>query len=133
MNPFRAVYDRLRPARSLGEAGERAAARFLKDRGYRIVERNLHAGKDEADIVAIAPDRRTLVIVEVKTRRDDAITPEEQINHRKRRRLTRLAQRLQQRAAFRDRPIRFDVIAVVWPENSQPAIRHHEAAFDAVG
>lgn len=132
MNLLHALFDRVRPPRSLGEAGERAAARYLRQRGYRILERNLHAGKDEADLVTVAPDRETVVIVEVKTRREDAVMPEEQVNHHKMRRLTRLAQRLKQQPAFEARPFRFDVIAVVWPEHGEPTIRHHEAAFNAV-
>lgn len=129
---LRWLYDCVKPPCSLGEAGERVAARFLKDHRYRILERNLREGKDEADVVALAPDRRTVVIVEVKTRRDDSVTPEEQVSIKKMRRLTRLAQRLQQRDLYRDCPFRFDVIAIVWPHKGKPKIRHHESAFTAV-
>src|SRR5687767_4678096 len=100
---------------SLGVKGERAAERWLRRRGYRILERNLHVGKDEADITAMAPDGRTLVIVEVKTRVADDILPEEQVGPQKQRHLVRLAARLAQQEQFRECGVRFDVIAVVWP------------------
>ncbi len=48
---------------SLGEKGERYAARWLKRRGYRVIERNYTVGDDEADVIAIAPDGKTVVIV----------------------------------------------------------------------
>src|SRR2546428_9176136 len=53
----------------LGEEGERAAARFLEARGYRILERNYRTRRGEIDL--IAEDRRMLVFVEVKVRIDD--------------------------------------------------------------
>lgn len=50
----------------LGRFGERAAADFLKRKGYRILERNFRAGRNEIDI--IASRRAEIVFVEVKTR-----------------------------------------------------------------
>jgi putative endonuclease len=50
----------------IGSFGERAAARFLRKKGYRILLTNYHAGKNEIDI--IAAKRRDIVFVEVKTR-----------------------------------------------------------------
>ena len=87
-------------------------------------------GRDEADIVALAPDRRTLVIVEVKTRRAERPSPEEQVGRAKRRHLLRLAGRLASSAEAEGRPIRLDVIAIVWPERGRPTVRHHEAAVE---
>ena len=52
--------------RVLGDFGERAARRFLRRRGYRIVKKNFVADSNEIDI--IAKDRETLIFVEVKTR-----------------------------------------------------------------
>jgi len=116
---------------TFGQRGERVAARWLRRRGFRIVERNRRAGKDEADIVAIDPDGRTLVVVEVKTRRDDRILPEEQVNRAKQYHLARLASRLMKQSRYRGRPIRFDVIAVVWPEGARPTVQHYESAFES--
>lgn len=116
---------------SLGARGERLAARFLSKAGYRIIERNLEVHDDEADIVALDPDGRTIVVVEVKSRRDDGTVPEAAIGGRKQKHLIRLAMKLQQQQPFRDRPFRFDAIAVVIPERGDVLIRHTPSAFDA--
>mgnify|MGYP005855412405 FL=1 len=65
----------------LGKAGEINAVYFLKNRGYRVLYRNLKTPFSEIDIVAIKED--TLVFVEVKTRSSnkfgnpvEAVTPQ---------------------------------------------------------
>lgn len=115
----------------LGRRGERAAARFLRKAGYRILQHNAKRGDDEADLIAIDPDRRTLVIIEVKTRSAENPAPEIRINQAKMFRLARFAANLQQDQRFARLAIRFDVIAIVWPPNHKPAIKHHVAAFDS--
>ncbi len=52
--------------RLIGDFGERAAARYLRRRFYRILERNYTYGHLELDI--IARRGREIVFVEVKTR-----------------------------------------------------------------
>ncbi len=47
-----------------GRLGEARAARYLKLRGYKIIDRNVRAGRGELDIVSLKND--TLVFVEVK-------------------------------------------------------------------
>ena len=51
----------------LGRRGEEAAVRLLLAKGYTILARNWRVRSGELDIVA--RDGRTLVFVEVKTRR----------------------------------------------------------------
>jgi putative endonuclease len=116
---------------SLGSRGEQLAQRMLVASGYRILERNLFVNDDEADLVALDPDGHTIVIVEVKTRSDDTLPPELGFSRAKQQRLTRLASRLQRRPAYRDRPIRFDAVAIVLPKSGEPLIRHHPGAFEA--
>ncbi len=50
-----------------GRRGEAFAARFLRERGFKVLARNVRFGRDEIDIVARERDG-TLVFVEVKTR-----------------------------------------------------------------
>ncbi|MFH1921478.1 MAG: YraN family protein [Planctomycetota bacterium] len=120
------------PERSLGERGERAAARYLKRRGYKILARGNRLLPGELDLVAL--DRETIVFVEVKTRRSaDAGHPAESVNAAKQRRLTRLAVTFLKRHGLLERAARFDVVAVTWPEGSRPTIEHFKNAFDAVG
>ncbi len=115
---------------NLGDRGERLAARWLKRQGYRILHRKLTIGRDEADLVAVDPEGRALVIVEVKTRRREAPPPEAGLTRAKQAHLARLAARLQERREYRDMQIRFDAIAIVWPEGAKPDVRHYPDAFD---
>jgi putative endonuclease len=115
----------------LWRRGEKLAAKWLRQRGYRILERNLPLADDEADLVAIDPDGRTIVIVEVKTRGSDAIAPEASITPIKQFHLSRLASRLQQRRGYQDRPFRFDALAIVWPDGGEPTVRHIPGAFQS--
>jgi len=115
----------------VGRRGERLAAKWLAQRKYRILERNLPLVDDEADLVALDPDGRTIVIVEVKTRISDQIPPELAVTRTKQFRMTRLAARLQRRSRFKDKPFRFDAIAVVLPQAGEPIIRHHPGAFES--
>lgn len=128
-----------RQRRTPGRRGERAAAQFLRRHGYRILGGNLRLSLGEIDILAEAPDRRTIVLVEVKTREvamlpaDDALRPEVHVNSAKQRKLTHLALQLVKDRRLHDRLIRFDVIGVDLPrDGGDPVIRHHEGAFEAV-
>ena len=120
-----------RRQQALGHRGERVAERYLRRNGYRILHRNLRIVDDEVDLVALDPDGTTTVIVEVKTRTTDEPAPEAAINSKQQFRLARLGSRLVKRPPFQDRPVRFDVIAIVWPDQGKPQIKHFVAAFDA--
>ncbi len=61
------------PERQLGDLGEKLAASYLKDKGYKILERNYVAFENEIDI--IAENKDTLAFVEVKTRNITALSP----------------------------------------------------------
>ncbi|MHC4304088.1 MAG: YraN family protein [Planctomycetota bacterium] len=126
---FRALRAGGRGGAVLGDNGERLAARWLTRRGFRILHRKLTVGHDEADLVAVDPDGKTLVIVEVKTRTADVPGPEAGLTRDKQMRLARLASRLQERREFRDHAIRFDAVAIVWPPDGDPEVRHYEDAF----
>jgi len=115
----------------LGRAGERRAARYLKRHGYRVLGRNVRVSVGEADLVCEAPDKRTIVIVEVKTRRADVaetFAPETAVNPAKARKLLQVAQSLIKRNGWADRPVRIDVVGVVWPERGRPSVRHLESS-----
>jgi putative endonuclease len=120
-----------RDRRLLGRKGERLAAKHLRRAGYRILNRNLRIGHDEADLVALDPDGSTIVIVEVKTLAGAATAPEMKIDRGKQYRMARLAARLQQMRRYRDRPIRFDAVAVHWPADGRPDVRHYPGAFQS--
>jgi putative endonuclease len=60
----------------LGRWGETLACRYLAERGYTIVARNVRTPYGEIDIIASQPDG-SLVFVEVKTRRSAVFGPPE--------------------------------------------------------
>jgi putative endonuclease len=124
---------RLWPRRSLGQRGEDAAARFLQRLGYKVLARGKRLLPGELDLVML--DGATIVFVEVKTRTSqDAGRPEEAVDALKQRRLTRLAVTFLKRHGLLERPARFDVVAITWPESARgPQIEHFKSAFDAVG
>ena len=74
---------------ALAQRGESAAARYLRQIGYKIILRNYRSPLGEIDI--IARDGDTLVFVEVKTRAYDDPTPEEQVNTVKQHQITKAA------------------------------------------
>jgi len=119
--------------KSLGDRGEDAAAKFLKRHGFHILARSLDSPLGELDIVAV--DGRTVVFVEVKTRRsDDAGRPSEAIDQRKEQRMTQAALGYLKSNRLLEYSARFDVVAITWPDDARtPTIEHFKNAFEAVG
>jgi putative endonuclease len=119
--------------RWFGSRSERAAARFLRRLGYRILARNYTCPHGELDLVAL--DGRCIVFVEVRsTGTEDSARPAASVDDAKQRRLTNLALHFLQQHRLLDHAARFDVLAVSWPEGRrEPAIVHYPHAFEAVG
>ena len=119
--------------KSLGDRGEEAAAKFLKRQGLHILARGVDSPLGELDIIAV--DGRTVVFVEVKTRRSDAAGhPTEAVDSRKERRMTQAALAYLKTNRLLNCEARFDVVAITWPENARrPAIEHYRNAFSPVG
>src|SRR5438270_9977454 len=100
--------------RWFGSRSERAAGRFLRRLGYRILARNYTCPQGELDLVAL--DGCCVVFVEVRsTETADPVRPAASVDAAKQRRLTDLALHFLQRHRLLDRPARFDVLAVSWP------------------
>ena len=126
-----AKLSRAKP-RPLGEVGEREAARVLKRSGFEILGTNLkfggnangHGAWGEIDILALDPDKRTIVVVEVKSRRragggtgkSAEVAPEASVTAAKRRKLLRLMDAVVRANRWMDRPKRIDVVAVEFVE-----------------
>ncbi len=116
--------------RIFGDRGERAAARYLRREGMRILLRGYDTLWGEIDLVA--RDGEVLVFIEVKTRRcgdpAEAVTPEKQ------RRLTLAALHFLRMRNLLEQRCRFDVVAIVWADDRRPPeIEHIRGAFEAVG
>ncbi len=125
------LYDRIWPQENLGNLGERYAERFLRKKGLIIVEQGYSDEMGEIDLIAV--DKRTIVFVEVKTRRSDiAGSPAEAVDQQKQEKIVRTALSYLKRHQLHDCRSRFDVISIVWAENSQSAqLTHFENAFEA--
>jgi putative endonuclease len=98
-------------SRLVGGAAERRAARFLKRRAYRIVDRNIICGRlGELDIVALDGD--VLVFVEVRYRGSKAFgSAAATVGPIKQRKLARAAQHYLGRNRH-EGPVRFDIVAI---------------------
>jgi putative transposase len=102
--------------RQLGDQGEDLAAAALKKQGYKILERNYVTPLGEIDL--IARQGKTLVVVEVKTRRGSRFgAPQEAVNPGKQGRLRRLADYYLKAKRLTGTPVRFDVVAVTLADN----------------
>lgn len=117
--------------RLFGDAGERAAARFLRSQGLRIVARQFRTPWGELDLICM--DGQTLVFVEVKTRRGASHREAaEAVDATKQQHLTRAALYFLKRHGLLEQRTRFDVVTIVWPDDAQPPdIRHFRSAFEA--
>ena len=113
----------------LGKWGERKAAEYLTLKGYYILHLDWKSGHRDLDIVAVTPDENTLVIVEVKTRRDTVFAqPEQAVDWNKRRSLSLAANAYVSRYEV-NKNIRFDIISVVGTTDQNVRIDHIENAF----
>lgn len=117
--------------KELGARGESAAARFLRRRGYEIIERNWTCFAGEVDI--IAANGEALVFVEVKTRSGVRKGfPSEAVDRAKRDRYERIALAYVQSHCIGEVIVRFDIIAIVVVGPDRALVRHHLGAFSAV-
>jgi len=114
---------------TLGQWGEEQATLYLRRQGLKIVARNLRTPVGEIDI--IARDGKTLVFVEVKTRRDVQFgTPAEAVGPRKQGQIVRAAQWYLNSQRWERLQPRFDVVAVL-ARAEGPQIEHLAGAFEA--
>ncbi len=110
-----------------GRKGEDLAASHLEAKGLQLLHRNWRHGRAEVDIVAL--DGRTLVLVEVKTRRSTHFGPPEAfVSPKKQRFLTEAASCYMEQFGY-DWEIRFDIISVLLLNDGKYQVTHFEDAF----
>ena len=116
---------------SLGALGESYAAAYLEQLGYRLVAANctLPVGRNRrgtvinAEIDLLAYDGDTLCFIEVKARASDWFAPPQaNVDLRKRRQVTRAARVYRRMLGIEDQPFRYDVVTVVFANDSTPQI-----------
>ena len=112
---------------ALGELGERIAERWLRERGWRVVQRRFRSGHRDIDLVV---ERAGVVaFVEVKARRRAEFGgPLAAVNWRKQKELGRSARVWVDRHGRPREAYRFDVIGVL-VAGSRVRIRHVPNAF----
>lgn len=119
---------RPRAPRTIGQQGEDAAAAFLRRKGYKILARNVRAGRGEIDI--IARDGKVLVFVEVRSRTaSDAIAPEDSIGPVKQQHVRQAAKFYLSTLKGPAPDCRIDAIAVLLLPGEAPQVTHYENAF----
>ena len=116
----------------LGRWGEKQAAGYLHQKGYRLLAAGYRCRMGEIDL--IAQKGRELAFVEVKLRRNaNFAEPREQVTAAKQRRILLAARHfLAQHPEYGEHYCRFDVAEVYAPDGVQtakPEIRYSEHAF----
>ena len=124
----RARLRRWNTAHAWGRRGEDLAHRFLQQKGYIVVARNLRLRGAHNELDIVARDGETIVFVEVKTRAsDDFGTPDEAVDAEKREHLVRAASAYLHAAGAKWEQARFDIVSVLFEGTTR--IEHIRDAF----
>lgn len=111
---------------TFGKKGEIAALKYIKKKGYKVLNQNFKTAIGEIDIIAKHKD--TVVFIEVKSRTDDNMgMPSQAVNYHKQKKISLVAcQYLKQNNLF-GTSCRFDVIEICGGE-----INHIQNAFQYI-
>ena len=113
----------------LGLRGERAARRFLRLRGYRILERNYQCRFGELDL--IAKKNGWIVFCEVKARSAGMLdAPQAFVTPVKQQKMLKTARYYLMKKNLSDVPARFDVLAVTFNEKGACTVEHLENVME---
>ncbi|MEW6170324.1 MAG: YraN family protein [Candidatus Omnitrophota bacterium] len=111
----------------LGKLGQELAENFLRDSGYKILQRNYKTKLGEIDL--IAKDRDTLCFIEVKTRGSlNFGLPQEAVNIFKQNQISKTALMFLKSKNLMDKNARFDVVSIYY-QNNEPKIDLIKNAF----
>lgn len=120
---------------TFGEAGEKVAAKYLKKKGYKILDFNYFnpKGRRLGEIDIITKNDNCFVFVEVKTRKLEKFggsLPEESINRQKLHKLNKIAQFYLRQNKLLDKNWRFDAVSVWLSVDMKEAkVKHLESIF----
>jgi len=124
-------------SKETGRIGEDIACKYLKDKGYRILERNYVPkwktfSREEVDI--ICEKDRAIIFVEVKTLRQsqgEPFLPEDKINFVKQQKIIKVAESyLLEKKIPLDRKWQIDAISVkIDPVSKKAKVRHLKNAI----
>ena len=118
-----------------GESAEVLAEQLLRNKGYRILARNIRLPGGELDLIVLQGEM--LVFVEVKARRTERFGGTRYaIHRRKEERMIKLAAQYLSKhpsETTQPRPCRFDVILCREQSHGPMEIQHIENAFEVSG
>jgi putative endonuclease len=113
----------------LGQWGEKRCENFLKSNGYKFIARNYSCKTGEIDLI-FSSESGSIVFVEVKTRQDEQMAlAQEAVNFKKQRSLVKSSRFFLEQYNIKNKPMRFDVMAVVLAKSGPEEIRHYKNAF----
>ena len=102
--------------KEIGKLGEDIAAHYLKQHGYKILDRNFECRQGEIDIIAI--DKKELVFIEVKTRTSNKFGfPSEAVNKIKQKHMLQTIQYYLYIRNLSEEFIRIDIIEIFINDN----------------
>ncbi|MBW4056621.1 MAG: YraN family protein [Proteobacteria bacterium] len=114
-----------------GDLGEEIATNFMLTHGYRVLERNFRCKGGEVDIIARDPGDKSLVFIEVKTRRGLSYgVPQLAVTPFKQRQISKAALTWLAKNRLHDTNARFDVVAILLHTDGLHTIDHIKNAFD---
>lgn len=110
--------------RKFGIIGEKIAQKYLKDKGYEILETNFYTKKGEIDIISMKEN--CIIFVEVKTRNNlEYGTPAMSVNTIKKKHIKSAAKIFIHINGFYKYDVRFDIVEVII-KNGKCKINHIE-------
>ncbi len=115
----------------MGNAGQRFAEKFLKQKGYKFIERNWRSKLGEVDL--ICKDNQMVVFVEVKAlvKFSPHFQPEDHLTFWKEKKLKQLALAYLNYKNIGDVPYRIDLVAVDLDQNLNLLdIRHYPSVIE---
>lgn len=111
---------------SIGKDGEKAAAKFLEEHGYRVLKYNYRSKRAEIDLICTKED--LLIFVEVKTRSSTTYgEPETFVSENQIRSIVGAAEQFIIEYAWSGE-LRFDILALV-RDKEEYLISHFKDAF----
>ena len=115
---------------SLGIWGEDLAAEYLENKGYRILQRNFRCRTGEIDV--IASDKKYIVFVEVKARKNDSFASARSFVTAAKQRKILSAAKFWLVSHYTELQPRFDVIEIYSEDRvkEKASIEHIENAFE---
>jgi len=115
-------------SKDIGRQGEAMAKKFLKKKGFRIIDENYRTRWGELDL--IVQDGKVLVFVEVKTRSQKTFgSPLSAVTAEKQQRIIRMAKTYLAERNMSEVATRFDVIGIKTQNGHPPEIDWIPNAF----